>query len=219
MSFWFFGNGNKDAWEQGAGKRMIHCWRLLLPHFKAADRRKYAFEALRLQFQIQATLSPHLAHQLTWNRFINTHGGAGHNIPCDLHNKHVNKLMKSIITNQGANFTETALQRAARSVTTLQAVTAKFDQQSNVPTITHSHSTKSPEQDVGKIVSTILKQEILIVKPGWKHSSYPALRTNPLWNWDLSMTEKWIESKKKDYYKYRGTVIKSEANIDEADDN
>ena len=206
----------RDAWEEGAGKRMTRCWRLLLPQFKAADRRKYALEALRLQFQIKATLSPYLAHQLTWNQFVNTHGGAGRNIPCDLHNEHLNKLVKSIITNQGANFTETALQRAARSVTTLQTVSAKFDQQSNVPPITHSHSTKSLEQDVAKVVSTILKQEILLVKPGRKHSSYPTLRTNPLWNWDLSKTEKWIESKK-DYYKYRGTVLEPEANVDEID--
>ena len=209
----------RDTWGEAAGKRMIRCWRLLLPHFKVADRRKYALEALRMQFQIQATLSPHLAHQLTWNRFINTHGGLGHNIPCDLHNEHLNKLVKSIITNQGPNFTEAAIQRAARSVTTLQAVIAKFDQQSNVPPISNSHSTKSLEQDVAKVVSTVLKQEILSVKPGRKHSSYPTLRTNPLWNWDLSKTEKWIESKKQDYYKYKGTVMEPEVNFDEMEDN
>ena len=89
----------KDAWEEVDGERVIHCWRLLIPHFKVLDRRKYALEFLRLQFQIQATLSPDLAHQLTWNRFINTHGGPGHNIPCDLHNEHLNKLVKSIINN------------------------------------------------------------------------------------------------------------------------
>ena len=102
--------------------------------------------------------SPHLAHQLIWNRFINTHGGLGHIIPCDLHNEHLNKLVKSVITNQGPNFTEAAIQRAPRSVTTLQAVIAKFDQQSNVPPISNSYSTKSLEQ---KVVSTVLKQEIL----------------------------------------------------------
>ena len=42
----------RDAWYEGAGKRMVRCWHLLLPHFKVADRRKYALEALRLQFQI-----------------------------------------------------------------------------------------------------------------------------------------------------------------------
>ena len=86
-----------------------------------------------------------------------------------------------------------------------------------MPPITRSHSTKSLEQDVAKVVSTVLKQEILLVKPCRKHSSYPTLRTNPLWNWDLSKTERWIESKKKDYYKYKGTVLEPEANVDEID--
>ena len=119
--------------------------------------------------------------------------------------------MKAIITNQGPNFIEAAIQRAARSVTTLQAVIAKFDQQSNVPPISNSRSTKSLEQDVAKVLSTVLKEEILLVKSGIKHSSYPTLRTNPLWNWDLSKTEKWIESYKKQYYyKYKGTVMEPE---------
>ena len=32
--------------------------------------------ALRIQVQL-ATLSPDLVHQLTWGRFVNTHGGNG----------------------------------------------------------------------------------------------------------------------------------------------
>ena len=115
--------------------------------FKATNRRKYALEALRLQFQIQATLTPHLAHHLVWDRFINTHGGIGRNIPCDLHNEHINKLVKSIIKDQGSNFTESAaLQRAARSVTTLKQIQVRFDAESEVPIVTSSHSTKSEEQ-------------------------------------------------------------------------
>ena len=85
-----------------------------------------------------------------------------------------------------------------------------------MPPITNSHSTKSLEQDVAKVVSTV---QILLVKPGRKHSSYPTLRTNPLWNWDISKTEKWIESKKQDYYKYKGTVMEPEANVAEMEDD
>ncbi len=33
-----------------------------------------------------ASLSPSLVHQLTWGRTVNTHGGPGRNLPCDLHN-------------------------------------------------------------------------------------------------------------------------------------
>ena len=76
---------------------------------------KYVLEALRLQAQVKALLSPHLAHHIVWDHYINTRGGIGRNIPYDLHNEHVNKLIKHIIANMGANLTEEALTRAARS--------------------------------------------------------------------------------------------------------
>lgn len=44
---------------------------------------------------------------------MNTHGGSGRNIPCDLHNEHVNKLLKEIIANMGAKLKEEAMTRAA----------------------------------------------------------------------------------------------------------
>ena len=85
-----------DAWKEGDGMRVMCCWRMFLLHFHASKRYKYALEALRIQFQLKI-LPPHLVHNLTWGRFINTHGGDGHNIPCDLHNEHANKLFKHAI--------------------------------------------------------------------------------------------------------------------------
>lgn len=48
-------------------------------------------------------LPPDIRHQLLWNHTVNTHGGLGRSIPCDLHNKHVNEVIKEIILNMGAN--------------------------------------------------------------------------------------------------------------------
>ena len=78
----------QDACNEGDGERVFRCWRLLLPHFKAAGRSKYSLEALRLQVQVKSLLSPHLAHQVLWNRFVNTKGGMGNNIQMDLYNEH-----------------------------------------------------------------------------------------------------------------------------------
>ncbi len=132
-----------DSWAEGDGDRAYRCWRRFLPHFLVHNRRKYALEALRLQFQVQAVLSPHLVHHVLWDRFITTRGGIGRNIPCDLHSEHVNKLIKQVITNMGGNMTDDALKRSARSVSTLQALCHKFDKCSGVPFGTHSHSTRS----------------------------------------------------------------------------
>ena len=117
-----------DSWAEGDGEPLIRCWRVFLLHFYAGGRTKYSWEALRLQFQLVA-LPPALAHQLKWNRFVNMHGGQGRNIPCDLHNEHINKLFKEIVRNMGANLTEQSVTRAARSVTALQGLSAAFDKQ------------------------------------------------------------------------------------------
>ncbi len=80
-----------DGWSEGDGIRVLRCWRVFLLHFYVNRRTKNAFETLRLQFQL-VSLPQHLISQLTWDRFVNTHGGNGRNIPCDLHNEHVNGL-------------------------------------------------------------------------------------------------------------------------------
>ena len=153
-----------DAWAEGDGERVYCCWRLFLPHFIVANCRKYALEAMRLQFQVKAVLSPHLAHHILWDRFISTKGGMGRNIPCDLHNEHVNKLLKEIIANMGSNLTEIALRRAAQSVSAIQAICQKFDKGSGVPFGTQAHSMRSDEKDVARVTSTVLKKKLFTRK-------------------------------------------------------
>ena len=120
-----------DSWAEEDGERILRCWKVFLLHFYVVGRTKYSWEALRLQFQLVALL-PALSHQLKWNRFINTRG-TRQDIPCDLHNEHMNKLFKKIVKNMGPNLTEQSVMRAARSVTALQDMSEAFDKQSNVP--------------------------------------------------------------------------------------
>ena len=149
----------KDAWHFGDGEREYQCWRVLQPHFKASGRTKYSLEALRLQFQVKS-LSASLSCQIVWDRFVNSHGGIGRNIPCDLYNEHIVKLIKDIIANMGPNLT---LQRAARSSSTLHLVCKQFDDQSNVPVT--AHSTKGDKVDTQKVVTAVLNN-LLNTVPG-----------------------------------------------------
>ena len=205
----------KDAWAEGDGERVIRCWKLFMPHFQTAGRTKYSLAALNIQFQTNATLSPNGAHQVMWHRFVNSKGGMGNNIPCDLYNEHINKLVKHIVQNMGPNLTETSLQRAARSVSTLHCICTAFDKQSGVSLGTVAHSTRPDTQDVIKVVSTILSNQLLVPTPGRKHSAFPKLHLDPLHNWNILKTQSWIEKMKKDYYKYRRCMY----NADESDDN
>ena len=86
----------RDAWGLGQGERMIRCWKLFMPHFQTAGRTKYSLAALNVLFQTNATLSPNAAHQVMWHRFVNSKGGMGNNIPCDLYNEHINKQISTL---------------------------------------------------------------------------------------------------------------------------
>ena len=148
--------------------------------------------------------SPNLAHQVTWHRFVNVSGGAGNNIPCDLFNEHVNKLLKHIIRNMGSNLTESAIQRAARSVTCLKQICDSFDSKSGVPYRTTAHSTRCDKTDVKKVVRTVLDNKLLTKVGSREHRSFKDMKLNPLHKWDVKKTEKWIKDKIKEYQKYNG---------------
>ncbi len=122
-------------------KRWSGVGKILMLHFKAAGHTKYGLEAMRLQFQLQV-LSSSLAHQIMHHHSVNTRGGLGNNIPCDLYNEHVNKQVKIIIQNMGSNLTEVSLQRAVQCVSILHALCKRFDAASQVSAVTSAHSTK-----------------------------------------------------------------------------
>ena len=178
-----------DAWEEGDGERICRCWKVFLLHFYGNGRTKYSWEALRLQLQL-LSLPSTLSEQIKWNRVINTHGGLGRNIPCDLHNEHVNKLFKEVITNMGANLTDTAMHRAARAVTTLHHIRTNFDKVSGVPVNTSAHSTRSDDTDVLRVACVVQREK---VTPG-RHNSGHKIPANPLTKVNKESLLSWIET-------------------------
>ena len=94
------------------------------------------------------------------------------------------KLVKNIMTFMGVNLTEEALQRAARSVSMLSAVSKQFDTESGVPVTTSEHKTRSSVTDIGKVVTAVLTNDLLQITPGRSLRTFRSMRLNPLWNWD-----------------------------------
>ena len=79
-----------DACKEGDGDRILLCWKMMLPIFKATNHRNYAKEAVNVIMQSKY-LSKRKAAQLLWSRCVNTRGLVGCNIPCDLHMEHLNR--------------------------------------------------------------------------------------------------------------------------------
>ena len=154
--------------------------------------------------------------------WFHTHGGLGRNIPCDLHNEHVNKLLKDIIINMGPNLTDKALHRSAKSVSILGTIAAQFDLQSGVPVGTSAHSTSSDEADVSRVVSVVQSNSLLTVNIGWIHIAFPKIKLDPLAKLDRKKFTTWIDEKKKQTIKRRALTeedLSDEYGTDEGDES
>ena len=83
---------------------------------------KYAYVILFLFAQTNSLLSEAESLSLIANRFVNTKGTPGGNIPLDLHMEHLNLILKRLAKSMGSNVTEASLQRSARSILALDLV-------------------------------------------------------------------------------------------------
>ena len=92
-----------DAIREGDGRRVLRCWKYMVPIFSASGNTNYACEAANLLIQHNYSLSPRMAAQLSCSRFVNVHGRPGKNIPVDLHMEHLNKIAKGAIRLSGSN--------------------------------------------------------------------------------------------------------------------
>lgn len=86
---------HNDSIKHGDGERVIRLYKYFCLYFKVSNCPKYSFAMLQLQAQVNALLSPSLAHSLTWNRFVNHQGKPDTNHPMDLEIEHDNKLFKN----------------------------------------------------------------------------------------------------------------------------
>lgn len=126
-------------------------------------------------------------------------------------------MLKHIIASMGSNLTEGSLQKAARSVSTLQMICRRFDKESDVAVGTRSHSTLSDLQDVTKVIRAVIKEKLLQVSPRRAHKAYHTIKLNPLCDWDKEKTKEWIEKKKRDFLKFQGAMRREGEEGDESD--
>lgn len=96
----------------------------------------------------------------------------------------------------GANLTEKALQRAARSVSTLEKIRSAFDEQTGVTEPTRAHAQRSDLEDVNKVVAVLLKNRILEPVKGRKLSQFKNFKSNPLAGLNWKQLHAWIDRKK-----------------------
>ena len=168
----------KDAVREGDGDRILLMWKYLMLIWKATGHKNYAIEAFTLLSQYHLILPPNLAEQLKWSRFVNVHGLPGHNISCDLHMEHLNRLVKTAIEGLGANKSKQAITRAGKAIGLLAMITQSFDKEVSVSSSSGKHSQKSLHRDLIKIIEELLQQPIFNSDTTEIHKSFTSMKKN-----------------------------------------
>ena len=137
----------RDASREGDGERQYLHWKFLLLHFRTTGHTKYALEAFKLISNVEAILSPWMAHQLFWNRTCNSRGGQGHNIPLDLQIEHHNRVFKDDIGTFRSNITEHSVTRSGQVIGPLGSLLDNFDSQASVKHPSGKHSNNQVSTD------------------------------------------------------------------------
>lgn len=181
MSLGIFYLNYKDAIREGDGSRVLVCWKFLLPIFKVSDRRNYSLEVLRMLYSYYYILSPRQKHQLLWSRFVNVHGLPGHNIPCDLHMEHLNRVCKQAIQGIGAKKTKESVVRIGKALGPLAEVTTNFDKSVLKPSNDHvpgHHKYAAATKDQSMVINELLNHACVFTEsPKRSHQHFKTFTT------------------------------------------
>ena len=190
---------HNDAIKYGDGDRVIRLYKYFCLYFKVSNCPKYAFAMLQLQAQVNALLSPRLAHSLTWNRFVNHQGKPDTNHPMDLEIEHDNKLFKNDCLSYRGEITEKTLQRVGRSTMPSDEILKNFDKTSEVKRLSGQHTMMSTEEDVLTLVDHLIPAQVYSNIPGRAHSAFEEMPNSLLDTIDCDKLKTWISQSLKKF--------------------
>lgn len=187
-----------DAAKEGDDEGLMRLYTVALLFYKAYGHTSYAYSTFLLTVQMNATLSPRVAHSLKWNRFWNTRGGKGRNIPLDLHLKHLNGFLKSFLKGLGPNLNETSVARISRSIRVMKQMMARTDMELGISGQTGAHHVNM-KKDILTLVDTLQAAEVFKQQPGRVYAAFPGFQNNflgkldhkALWNWMMLKLNEW----------------------------
>ena len=185
----------KDAIREGDGQRILRCWKAFLLYFHFARHHNYANEAVRMLSAVYALATPRVAAQITWSRVINTRGLAGHNIPVDLHNEHLNRALKQAVSGLGANIAKQTILQCGRSLDGLLKVNKSFDEEHGIHPVSLEHSSPSLAKDQKLIMDQLSRSRVFDYVPGRDHRSFHGIKPNAAQKVDLTKLSEWIRQK------------------------
>ena len=196
----------EDSVKEGDGQRLFEICKLLLLIYKANGHTKYAYVTLLHLTKICAILPDFEAHRLKWDRFVNTHGGKGCNIPLDLKKEQQNKLLKTMWRALGPNLNEINAARVAGTLDAFEKILAGIDKDCKLSKRSSHRSVAKQEEAVSQIITDLVSIEAFKYtqgRPG--HGSFPTFSSNLLRNLDYRDLQNWM----KDLLKKWGSIYQN----------
>ena len=201
MSFGFFLLNMLDAVKEGDGERLMRLYVMALKFYRAFGHTQYAYSTFLLTVQLQATLSPRMAHSLTWNRFWNNRGGTGKNIPLDLHLEHLNNFLKSFLKGLGPNLTERSASRISQSIGVLKQMMDKTDRELELSTPSGIHRAARESDDILALVKVFREAELFQCQVGRQFSAFPNFSRDLFRTVSYADYCKWMKNKLREWRK------------------
>lgn len=159
-----------DAVKEGDGERVSVIWKYLLIVFMKTGRTNYTKEVLIQLLQSKFLFSERKAAQLKWDRFVNTQGKPGCNIPADLHMEHINKQFKGVLKNLGANVQPHTIVRASKAIGAIHDVSLALESELNFTCSSGKHNIPSVTKDIEKVVNVLQDVKVYERNKGRQHS-------------------------------------------------
>ena len=114
-----------------------------------------------------------LAHELIWNRFVNTKGFVDSNVELDRHLEHLNKYVKMELATYQGKLTEKSIRRCSSSYSKMHSVMKEFDEQLSIVPPSGKHKAAQWEDDVRKLAEQYINANLFDFKKGRFHSKFP----------------------------------------------
>ena len=183
----------RDAIKEGDGYSLLKALPYILMFFHKYKRTKYAYVCLLHLVKVYSILSKSLAHELIYDRFWNTKGGAGNNIPYDLRMEHMVRLFKLSLKQLGANVDIKGAQRIARSLGHVEKLIDNIDVDINLAKRSGHHSSKHVRETVETIVKDLTDMKVFVHKDAREYPSFKGFEKNCLEKFDFHQYYHWID--------------------------
>ena len=180
-----------DAVKEGDSAALLKFLKVALLLLHSYSRVKYAYVVLLFLAKVNAILSEKGAFEVLQNRYFNSSGKAGGNIPLDLRMEHLNKLLKLALKQLASNVTEAAAQRIAKSLSTIEDILLMVDVDCNLKYRSGYHNSKHLEEIVLTITNDLHEKKVYSVQPGREYQSFRGFNRNLLKKLDYREFYSW----------------------------